>query len=162
MSTTPTWQRPPFEPGHQLSRRHGFFATKLSDEERDELEAIAEELRDRVPAGGPGLDVLLELVAFQCWRMRRAAQDLAENGLVREGGRPAAILPHLQALEVRLAENLERLALTPKAAAALGLQLLAAQRANVDALNPDELAQLRSLLSRMGIELPPDEGAGRV
>lgn len=157
----PAWQRPAFKPGNDLARKHSFFASKLDDEERAEVEALVEELRERVPAGGAALDPLLELTAFQAWRLRRAFADLAEHGLVRSNGKPAAILTHLQALETRMVENFERLALTPKSAAALGLQLLQAQRANLDALNADELAQLRSLLERMGITLP-DEGMGHV
>jgi len=142
-----------------LSRRHSFYATKLDSEERAELADIVSAIAERTPAAGPAVDPLIELVALQVWRLRRAVADLAAHGLVRDGGRPAPILGHVEATERRLAENLEKLALTPKSAADLGLTLLRTRALDVALLSPDEQAELARLLRRAGAEIEEQAGA---
>jgi hypothetical protein len=62
-------------------------------------------------------------MACRLWRQRRAYRDLSEHGLIREG-KPASVLGDLAKLEGRLMKDLDAFGLTPRAAVALGLDLL--------------------------------------
>jgi hypothetical protein len=124
-------QRPPFEPGHELSVRHGFYASPLlRPDDREEVAAIEVNAWALLPEGLQ-LDryrLAVEGLACRIWQARRAYADLAEHGLVRGPDRqPAPILRYLGTLERTIQRDLEGLGLTPRAAAELGLDLVRAK-----------------------------------
>ena len=114
---------PPFAPGNRAAERHGFYATVLSPVESDDLAEIADAVRELCPLDAEALEPLIQLVAGQLWRRRRAYKDLEANGVVRGRGKAAAILRDLSTLERSILEGLRALALTPQAAADFGVSL---------------------------------------
>jgi hypothetical protein len=111
----------PFENGNRVAQRHGFYARVLSPVELDEVEEIAGALRDLSPLDADALEPLIQLVAGQVWRRRKAYVDLEANGVVRARGKAAPILRDLESLERSILEGYKGLSLTPQAAASLNL-----------------------------------------
>jgi hypothetical protein len=119
---------PPLEPGHTLSIRHGFYASPmLREADRVEVAEICDSLRELVPCYSPAFEPALEQLACRLWRQRRAYADLSEHGLVRDG-KPAPVLRDLAHLENRIARDLAELGMTPRSAAALGVDVVTAKR----------------------------------
>jgi hypothetical protein len=143
---------PPFENGNRLAECHGFYATILQPVEHAELAEIADALRELSPLDTEALEPLVQLVAGQLWRRRRAYADLEANGVVRPRGKAAPILRDLETLERSILDGIKALALTPQAAASLGLTLAKARNTNVDydleRLNDAEQEQLQRLLAK--------------
>jgi hypothetical protein len=91
------------------------------------------------------------LLAGQVWRRRKAYADLEANGVVRARGKAASILRDLSTLERSILESLRALALTPQAAADLGLTLKRVHEADrdvdLDKLNDAQRRKLAELLA---------------
>jgi hypothetical protein len=120
---------PPFAAEHRLSTKHGFFSSPLLREaDREEVAEIAGAIVELMPSWHPSFALAVEGLACKLWRQRRAYADLTANGLVREDGKPAPVLHHLVAVENAIARDLEALGLTPRAAAALGLDVASTRR----------------------------------
>src|SRR5690242_3584308 len=113
----------PAPQGNRLAERHGFYSTILTPVEQGELLEIANALRELTPLDTEALEPLVQLVAGQLWRRRRAYADLEANGVVRARGKAAPILRDLETLERSILDGLKALALTPQAAASLNLTL---------------------------------------
>ena len=62
----------PAKAGNRLAERHGFYARILSPVEQSELSGIADALRELSPLDTDALEPLVQLVAGQLWRRRRA------------------------------------------------------------------------------------------
>ena len=122
-----TW--PPFEPGHMLSVKSGFWASPmLREHDRAEVEEIADSLRELMPGYAPAFELTIEQLACRIWRQRRAYADLSEHGIVRKG-QPAPLLVDLAKLERQIARDLAELGMTPRSALALGVDAAARERA---------------------------------
>jgi hypothetical protein len=122
-----SWE--PFQPGHELSMRSGFWASPmLRDDDRAEVEKIEDSLRDLMPGYAPAFEPMLEQLACRIWRQRRAYRDLSENGIVRKG-QPAPLLVDLAKLERQIARDLTELGMTPRSALALGVDAATRDRA---------------------------------
>jgi hypothetical protein len=120
---------PPFQPGHMLSSKTRFWASPLLREaDRAEVAEIAAGVAELMPSWHPSFALAVEGLACRIWRQRRAYADLSENGLVREDGKPAPVLHHLVSVENQIQRDLEALGLTPRAAAALGLDVASTRR----------------------------------
>lgn len=116
------------EPGNLLAEKSGFWIDPLLREEhRAELEEIGEQVWSLLPFRRPEFAPAVAQVALKLWRQRRAYRDLSEHGLVRDG-RPAPLLTELAKVENAIQRDLVELGLTPRSAAALGVDLVAAQR----------------------------------
>jgi hypothetical protein len=122
----------PFERGNRLGERHGFYVAALAPLESDEVEEIASAIRERTPLDAQALEPLVQLVAGQVWRRRKAYLDLEANGVVRARGKAASILRDLTTLERSILDGLKALALTPQSAADLGLTLKRVQEPDRD------------------------------
>ena len=151
MPTIENLQAVPFERGNRLAERHGFYATVLAPVESEEIEAIAEAIRELSPLNaGVALEPLIQLVAGQLWRRRKAYADLEANGVVRARGKGAPILRDLSTLERAILEGLRALALTPQSAADFGVSLKKLQEPERDIdltrLNESQRRRLGELL----------------
>src|ERR1043166_1800472 len=141
----------PFENGNQVARTHGFYASVLTPIDHDELAELGDALRDLSPLDTEALEPLVQLVAGQLWRRRRAYADLEANGVVRARGKAAPILRDLETLERSILDGIKALALTPQAAASLNLTLSrarSADRFDMTRLSRDEQVQLDQLLAK--------------
>lgn len=124
-----SWSRPPFERGNRAAAKSMFWASPtLRDDDRAEVCEIAASLRETMPIYSPAFEPLLEQLACRMWRQRRAYRDLSEHGIVRDG-QPAPLLVDLAKLERQIARDLTDLGMTPRSAAALGVDVATAGRA---------------------------------
>jgi hypothetical protein len=120
---------PPFEKGHTLSVKSGFWASPLlRAHDREEVAEIEASLRELMPVYAPSFAPMVEQAACRIWRQRRAYRDLSENGLVRDG-HPAPLLVDLAKLERQISRDLVELGMTPRSAAALGVDVATRERA---------------------------------
>jgi hypothetical protein len=146
----PAWSRPSFEPANTLARKSAFYATALAASEREEVQAIADAIRDLSPLDGEALEPLVQLVAAQIWRQRQAVRYVDEVG-IHEVARSSSLLRDLATLERALLAGLRALALTPQSCADLGLTW--AKAAALDDFDPSrldetEIKQLRAILAK--------------
>jgi len=119
-----------FQPGHELSTKHGAYAVVgLQDEARE----VAERIREVVPVVSPADEVAIEGLAVVTVRIRRAAaaiqqvDETADTPLLAYVGETGQTLDRLRAdlrrwlaLSLRFADAL---GLTPTSRARLGLDL---------------------------------------
>jgi hypothetical protein len=139
------------EPGNLLAATHGFYIDPmLRDEHREELDEIAATVWDLLPVKRPEFGLTVGQLAAKLWRQRRAYRDLSENGLIREGGKPAPLLVEVAKVENAIHRDLVELGLTPRSAAALGVDLVRGERE----LSVIEYYEARE---RAGLPLPDDE-----
>jgi hypothetical protein len=119
----------PFEKENSAAVRSGFWASPLLREpDRAEVAEIEASLRELMPVYSPAFEPMVEQIACRVWRQRRAYADLSEHGIVRDG-QPAPLLVDLAKLERQIARDLVELGMTPRSAAALGVDVAQAQRA---------------------------------
>jgi hypothetical protein len=153
-------QRPPFQPGHELSTRHGAYSPRRL---RDEADSIAAELRRIVPTGSEADEPSILLLALTLARIEAAHRWLAEqeHGLLRNAkGDPQPILRDLSTWERSAARLCDRLGLTPAWRAELGVDiatigeiqrqgqrfLVAADTLDLSALSPAQRAEIARLV----------------
>ena len=142
---------PPFERKNLAAKKSGFWASPmLREDDRAEVEEIAASLRELCPLSSPAFEPLIEQVACRLWRQRRAYRDLSENGTVREG-HPAPLLVDLGKLERQISRDLAELGMTPRSAAALGVDVVTAQRAM-------SIVEYYAARERAGLPVHDDEG----
>lgn len=116
------------EPGNLLAVKSGFWIDPLLREEhRAELEEIGEQIWSLLSFKRPEFAPAVGQLASRLWRQRRAYRDLSKYGIVRDG-KPAPLLAELAKVENAIQRDLVELGLTPRSAAALGVDLVAAQR----------------------------------
>jgi hypothetical protein len=120
---------PPFENGNRTALTHGVYLTKFSEDDRAEIEEIADSLRAAVPVYSASFEPTIRMCAARVWRWRRAYAYLSERG--EDASR--ALLKDLNTLERSLQRDLADLGVSPKAAAELGVNL-----ARLAAVNPEE------------------------
>lgn len=154
-------QRPPFQPGHELSTVHGAYSPRRVDPLAAQLVELL--LGDpSVPAHAKAAAYRLELWALarataqaqliEEWLADRAEQSQDSLGdLDDERVRSAYLLLHRA--ETRAASSRSRLGLTPVAAARLGKNVAQAQVAQTDVAL--RMAQLHEL-QRQGWTPPAD------
>ncbi len=117
-----------FQKENVAGMRSGFWATPtMREADRVEVEEIAAAVRDLCPLYVAAFELAVEQLACRLWRQRRAYADLSERGVVRDG-LPAPVLAGLARLESQISKDLEGLGLTPRSAAALGVDVAVAQR----------------------------------
>ncbi len=117
------------EPGNMLAATHGFYIDPmLRPEHRAELEEIAATVWELLPFKRPEFAPAVGQVALKLWRQQAAYRDISEHGLIREGGKPAPLLVELAKVENAIQRDLIELGLTPRSAAALGLDLARGER----------------------------------
>ena len=114
-------QRPPFGQGHQLSVRHGAHALLALQPRAAE---IADVLREAAPALPPGSEIALESAAMIGARLEVAMRALTEAADPRTLN---DLDQRAQGWARQWAAWLDRLGLTPLAAARLGLDLTRAR-----------------------------------
>jgi hypothetical protein len=116
------------EPGNLLALKSGFWIDpNLREEHRVELEEIGGQIWSLLPFRRPEFALAVAQLALRLWRQRRGYRDLTEHGLVRDG-RPAPLLAELAKVENAIQRDLVELGLTPRSAAALGLDLARGER----------------------------------
>lgn len=116
------------EPGNLLAEKSGFWIDPLLREEhRVELEEIGVQVWALLPFRRAEFAPAVGQLALRLWRQRRAYRDISENGLVRDG-QPAPLLTELAKVENAIQRDLVDLGLTPRSAAALGLDLARGER----------------------------------
>jgi hypothetical protein len=127
--------------------------TKFTPAELAEIGALEDELRSLSPLDSDAIEPAISLVAGQLWRRERLFQDLNDHGVTRgraDRGKVAPALTALDALERQILEGLKALALTPQAAASLGLTLARKRAAestfDFDRLSPKQRVELERLL----------------
>jgi hypothetical protein len=113
-------QREPFGNGNRSAAKSGFYITALAATEREDVQGIADAIGDLSPLDGAAQEPLVQLVAAQLWRQRQAVAYIDQVG-IDEVARSSSLLRDLSTLERSLLANLKALALTPQAAADLGL-----------------------------------------
>jgi hypothetical protein len=113
------------EPGQRIALRHGLTATPRPDE----LEPIVNELADALPWRGADGGVpmafrrAVHLAAVALWRVQMCEAYLARVGDCDEDGELRPEVDRLAAAAEGAAKHLDRLGMTPAAAAKLGLDL---------------------------------------
>ena len=114
--------------GNLLAVKSGFWIDPLLREEhRAELDEIGTQIWSLLPFKRSEFAPAVGQLALRLWRQRRAYRDLSEHGILREG-KPAPLLVELAKVENAIQRDLVELGLTPRSAAALGCDLVAAQR----------------------------------
>jgi len=143
---------PPFEPRNTAAVKSGFWASPLlREDDRVEVAEIEASLRELMPAYASAFEPMVEQVACRIWRQRRGYADLSENGLVRDG-QPAPLLVDLAKLERQIARDLVELGMTPRSAAALGVDVAAAQKVlGLTRIDADAVAALTRDLQEVGL-----------
>jgi hypothetical protein len=146
----PAWSRPSFEPGNRVAAKSAFYVSALAASEREEVQAIADAIRDLSPLDGAAQEPLVQLTAAQTWRQRQAVAYIDEVGIA-DVARSSSLLRDLATLERALLANLKALALTAQSCADLGLTW--AKAAALDDLDPErlddtEIATLRALVAK--------------
>jgi hypothetical protein len=143
---------PPFENGNRAAVKHGVYLENFSDDERAEIEAIADSLRAAAPLYSPAFEPTIRMTAARIWRWRRAYAYLSERG--EDASR--ALLRDLNVLERSLQRDLADLGVNPRAAAELGVNLARLAAASGEdepdfdwnALDPGERRTLSALLAK--------------
>jgi hypothetical protein len=142
-----------FQPGNTLAARSGFWASPLlRDDDRAEVEEIADTVRAALPIYEAGFELAVEQLAVRLWRQRRAYADLSAHGVLRDG-RPAPVLADLSKVENAIQRDLDALGLTPLSRARLGLDL-ARTEDSIQSL----IEQGRAIMERREHELEPTGG----
>jgi hypothetical protein len=117
-----SWEK--FADGNTVAVKSGFFGSPmLREEDRAEVEEIAATIRPLIPIYREEFEPAIELHACRIWRLRRVYRDLSEHGVVRDG-QPAGMLGHLAKVEAAISRDFDAFGMTPRAAVALGLDLL--------------------------------------
>jgi hypothetical protein len=145
-------QRRPFQADNKAAVRSGFYVTALAASEREEVQAIADAIRALSPLDGEAQEPLVQLVAAQLWRQRQATAYIDAAG-IDEVARSSSLLRDLATLERSLLAGLRALALTPQAAADLGLtwartSALDEREFDPNLLSDAEIKHLRKLLAK--------------
>jgi hypothetical protein len=114
----PAWQRPPFEPGHELSTTHGGYSSRKVD---PQATAIIERLREAEPSWIQVVDD----AALAAWARAEARCQIvgdwvSEHGELDAKGRPTGAAVFLVRLERVAADLRGRLGLDPLSRARLG------------------------------------------
>lgn len=114
----------PFQPGHQISRRHGAFAADVEDA----AVALVDELLD-VPSAAYLADPVYR-PSLRSWavaevRCRRLATWIAARGELDKDGSPRPALEALRTWETRASNERDRLGLSPLSRARLGRDVAA-------------------------------------
>jgi hypothetical protein len=148
----PAWSREPFEPGNRAAAKSAFYVTALAVSEREEVQTIADAIRALSPLNAEAQEPLVQLVAAQIWRQRQAVAYIDKAG-IDEVARSSSLLRDLATLERSLLAGLRALALTPQAAADLGLtwartSALDEREFDPSRLSDAELRQMRKLLDK--------------
>jgi hypothetical protein len=151
-SDRPAWSREPFEAGNRAAAKSAFYVTALAASEREEVQTIADAIRALSPLNAEAQEPLVQLVAAQIWRQRQAVAYIDKAG-IDEVARSSSLLRDLATLERSLLAGLRALALTPQAAADLGLtwartSALDEREFDPGRLSAAELKQLRKLLGK--------------
>lgn len=141
-----------FKPRNRAAAKSAFYVTALAASEREEVQTIADAIRALSPLDGDAQEVLIQVVAGQLWRLRAALRYIDEVG-IDEVARSSSLLRDLSTLERSLLANLKALALTPQAAADLGLTWRRASALDEREFDPNllsdaEIRQLRKLLAK--------------
>jgi hypothetical protein len=109
----------PFENGNRAALKHAVYLSKFNDDERAEVEEIADALRDALPVYSPSFEPTLRMCAARIWRWRRAYRYPSERGEDASRG----LLRDLNTLERSLQRDFDSLGVSPRAAAELGVSL---------------------------------------
>jgi hypothetical protein len=143
----PAWSREPFQSGNRAAGKSGFYVTALAASEREEVQTIADALRDLSPLDGEAQEALVQLVASQIWRQRQAVAYIDAAG-IEKVARASSLLRDLATLERAVLAGLKALGLTAQSCADLGLTWArtAALDVDLEKLSPKQLAQLEKLL----------------
>lgn len=139
--------QPAGEPGRALT--HGFKSTVAI---APQAQAIADTLRELVPAYTASDEPALTLLAWQLARIEAANTYLAEHGLLDGKGRPRPVLKVLSTSENSAARLMDALGLTPTSRARLGVDL--AKTGDLVA----ELAKAREAGARARARIEAGEG----
>lgn len=113
-------QRPPFQPGHQLTREHGAYSQQAIEPLQ---EAILERLRLDAPVGHEADDHARRLLAGRLAQIEIARRWIAENGILNEQGELWPLVRDLTKWEGGAVRQMRELGLTTLSRAELGLDL---------------------------------------
>lgn len=113
-----------FEPGHTVSLKHGAWAERLIGPRAAELAPLVEQLVAGTPAEAP-MFALARVALARRWAIleRVGAYVDAADSLIDEEGKPLPAVALEGKLLGGLARDLDALGLTPRSAAALGVDL---------------------------------------
>jgi hypothetical protein len=144
---------PPFENRNRAAAKSAFYVKALAASEHEEVQEIADAIRELSPLDGDAQEPLVQLTAAQFWRQRVAVRYIDEHG-IDQVAKSSSLLRDLSTLERSLLANLKALALTPQAAADLGLTWARTEalRYDPDRLTDDEQAELDRLIAKAEVE----------
>jgi len=138
---------PPFAIGNTVAVLHGAYSTiRLAPR----AEAIADELREIVPARSDSDEPTVRLLAITLAQVEAATLYVAETGIVDSKGTPAPILRHMGTMLNTAARLCDRLGLTPTSRASLGLDLVRTEDALAQHL--DQGRRIREAADRRLVE----------
>lgn len=146
-------QREPFQNDNRAAARHGFYFQKFSEQERGEIEEIADALRSALPLYAANFEPTIRMAAARVWRWQRAYAYLVERSEEHVSG---VLLRDLGVLERTIQRDFDSLGISPKAAAELGINLARLTAAAGDdgapfdwnALSAKERRELERLLAK--------------
>lgn len=152
---------PPLQPGHELSTKHGAYSSPVRLAPR--VEEISAALRAASPLGDRAeFSAAFASASLILARLERASAHLHEAVEDRDEERHARLEKNCRSWINSLAGWLDRLGLTPRAAAELGYlgAASAAERAAAQVLSVDRpattLADVARLARELGISLEED------
>lgn len=133
----------PFQPGHDLSVKHGFYRSPehFTAEQLAELDARAAYLRELSPVYSETLEPTVQRAALMQALLVRGGAELLENGVVRAKGEAAPILKRWEALDAKYDRALEKLGIGSAAGVVVSAEELRR-------LAPEELRTLRALVAK--------------
>jgi hypothetical protein len=118
---------PPQPPaGNRRAATHGAFVQRFTPSELEDIAELEDRIRGLVPLQTPAVEPLVAVLATQLWRYGRLIEYLAEHNVMRGRADRVQLNPAMSAaneLEGSILKSLRALALTPKDAASLGLEL---------------------------------------
>lgn len=134
--------------GNRRAEKHAVYAKILSPVENEQIDELADALREASPVDSEAIEPLVRLVAGQFWRLKKG------YALIDSGGRVVrSLVRDLTTLENSIVVGLRALALTPQSAADVGLTLMKTKRASerpldLSLLSDEERLQLEQLLEK--------------
>jgi hypothetical protein len=117
--------------GNRRAVTHGAHISRFTPAERQEIAELEDQIRELVPLQTPAVEPLVSVLATQLWRYGQLVEYLAEHKVMRGRSDRAQLNPAMTAaneLEGSILRSLRALALTPKDAASLGLELKRLER----------------------------------
>jgi hypothetical protein len=139
--------------GNRRAEKHGAYVT-FTPAELEKVQALEDEIRAICPIDSASVEPAVSVLASLLWRRDKLVAYLHEHGFTRGRADRATLNPALEALdriEKQIVDTARQLAMLPREAAALGLQLKQLRsddRFDASRLTRDEQGELDRLLTK--------------